>query len=190
MSALTKALLVLVAALALGVGVLGLQLRASHRSTAAAALAPAKEQAAASKQVEQAAAATLAARVDTVTRWLTHTVHDTLPPAVLHPVTAADTTAAVAMLPVVQQRYEGCRAQLVPVLSDCAAYRLTAVKRAADDSTVIAKQDAVIAQGLVPRRWSIGVTLGYGGTLAADAAGARRLYTGPSATVGLSVRIF
>jgi len=36
----------------------------------------------------------------------------------------------------------------------------------------------------------VGVTAGYGGTLATDATGARRLYTGPSATVGISLRIF
>jgi hypothetical protein len=189
-SALTKCLVVVVAVLLLIAGVLAWLLHAAHQDTAAAAIAPAKEQAAISKREERAAAATLDARIDTVTRWLTRTVHDTVATAALHPVTPADTASAVAELPRVEARYQSCRVALQATIDECAAYKLRAVKRAADDSTVIAKQDAVIARGLTPRRWSVGVTAGYGGTLAADQTGTRRLYTGPSATVGLTLRIF
>lgn len=185
MSALTKGLLIVVAVLALGVGVLAWQLRAAHRTTAEAAVAPAKEQAAVAKLEEQKAAATLAARIDTVTRWLTHTVHDTVPTAALHPVTPADTAAAVAELPKVEARYQGCRAQLALTVSDCAAFRVTAEKRFAADSTVIAKQDRVIDAGLPMRRWSLGITAGYGGTVNAS-----HVYTGPSLTAGLHLRIY
>jgi hypothetical protein len=36
------------------------------------------------------------------------------------------------------------------------------------------------------RHWSLGITAGYGGTLAQDSTGATRLYRGPSMTVGLT----
>lgn len=189
MTTLTKALVALVLLFGVVAGVQTWRVTAAKRAGAAAAVAPAKAVAAQAKVEDQAAAATLAARIDTVTRYLTRTVHDTLPAAVLHPVTPADTSAAVAALPVVQQRYESCRVQLSALLTDCEAKQATALRRFAADSGVIAAQAGVIAKGLVPPRWSLSITAGYGGTFARDSTRAFRLYTGPSLTAGLSYRV-
>jgi hypothetical protein len=186
MSALTKGLLALLVVVGVFAGVQTWRVRAAQRAGVEAAIAPAKEAAVVAKHEERQAAAALEARIDTVTRWLTRTVHDTVPAAALHPVTPADTTAAVAELPKVEARYQSCRVQLVAAIDECAAYKLRAERRFATDSTVIAKQDVVIRDRPARRHWSLGVTVGYGATLARDSTRALRLYTGPSLTAGLT----
>jgi hypothetical protein len=190
MTMLTKALVAAVLALGVGLAVQSYRLRDAQRDAVESAIAPAKAAAAVAKTAERAAAATLAARIDTVTRWLTRTVHDTVPTAALHPVTPADTAAAVAELPKVEARYQSCRAELVPLKDDCAAYKLRAEKRAAGDSSVIVKLEDALRDRPTRRHWTLGVTAGYGGTLARDSTHAYHLYTGPSLTAGLTWTLF
>jgi hypothetical protein len=107
-----------------------------------------------------------------------------VPTRALHPVTPADTAAAVAELPKVEARYQSCRVQLLAAVDDCAAYKLRAEKRFAGDSTVIAKLEDALRDRPPRRHWSLGITAGYGGTLASDSTGATRLYHRPVADGG------
>jgi hypothetical protein len=179
MSLLTKVLIGAVLVLAVGFGIQTWRVNAGKHDAVEAAVAPAKEQAAVAKEEEQHAGATLAARVDTVKRWLHDTVR--VPEHVLHPVTPADTASAVAALPVVQQQYEGCRAQLASLLTDCEAFHLKADRRASADSVVIVKQDALLRERPPKRYWHVGVTGGYGALLTGGG-----VLTGPSVVVGVT----
>jgi hypothetical protein len=181
MSLLTKGLIVVILALLVAVGVQTWRVSAGKHDAVEAAVAPAKEQAAASKAEERKAAATLDARIDTVTRWLTRTVHDTVPVAALHPVTPADTAAAVAELPKVEARYQGCRLQLTEAKDDCATYKFRAEKRAVDDSLVIVKQDALLRDRPPKRSWHVGITGGYGALLNGG-----HVLTGPAVSAGIT----
>lgn len=181
MSILTKGLIAALVVLAVGFGVQTWRVNAGKHDAIEAAVAPAKEQAAISKAEERKAAAALDARIDTVTRWLTRTVHDTAPTAALHPVTRADTMAAVAELPKVEARYQGCRVQLSAAKDDCVSYKLRAEKRFTADSNVIVKQDALLRDRPPKRYWHLGITGGYGALLTAG-----RVLTGPSITVGVT----
>jgi hypothetical protein len=183
MTLLTKVLIGALLVLAVGFGIQTWRVSAGKHDAVEAAVAPAKEQAAAAKVEEQQAGATLAARVDTVKRWLHDTVRVPVrvPEHVLHPVTPADTAAAVAALPIVQQQYESCRAQLTSLLTDCEAFHLKADRRASADSVVIVKQDALLRERPPKRYWHVGVTGGYGATLSGG-----QVVTGPSLTVGVT----
>jgi hypothetical protein len=181
-----KAALACLALLALGFGVQTYRLHRAEAAGSRAAIAPAKEAAVAARAAERVAAQALDARVDTVTRWLTRTVHDTVPVALLHPTTPADTAAAVAMLPVVEARYQACRAQLVPLVESCAVYRVRTDSVLRADSVLFGRYEAALAHPAPPRRWSVGVTGGYGAVVGPGG----RLEAGPAVVAGLTWRAF
>lgn len=181
MTLVTKGLIVALVISAVGFGVQTWRVNAGKHDAVEAAVVPAKEAAATAKVEEQAAAATLTARIDTVTRWLHDTVGRPVPASVLHPVTRVDTVAAVAALPVVQQQYEGCRAQLTSLVTDCEAFHIKADRRAAADSLVIVKQDALLRDRPPKRYWHVGITGGYGALLNGG-----RVLTGPAVSAGIT----
>ena len=179
MTTLTKLLIALLVAVGLVAGVQTWRVRAAQRDAVESRVAPAKAEAAVAKQDAQAAAVTLTARIDTVTRWLRDTVR--VPARALRPTPPADTARAVAALPVVTAQYQACRAHLLSLVTDCDARSLASERRFRADSVVIATQDAVLRERKPRRHWSLGITGGYGVTLTGD-----RVVTGPSITAGLT----
>jgi hypothetical protein len=186
-SALVKGLALAVLLLAAGLALQTHRLNVAQASAARAEIPPAREAAKAAAAVVETVTVQLAARIDTVRLHLRDTVR--VPAPYLAPRTAADTAGAVAALPGVVQRYEGCRADLQALVSECTRYRAAAERRFAADSTLIAKQDVALRTPAPRSRWSLGLTLGYGATATQDSTGAVRVRSGPSATIGASYRI-
>lgn len=182
MTTTAKAVLGLFAFCLLTIGVQTWRVRSAKRAGAEAAIAPAKAIAAEATQEEQKASAALTARIDTVTRTVTRTRVDTF---LVAPKTPADTAHALAQLPTLVTEHAALQRSCTDLANSCLDYRAKAERRFRADSLVIATQGAWIGAGLTPRRWSVGVTAGYGATLNTG-----HVYTGPSVAVGLSWRIF
>lgn len=182
MSLTTKLLAALLILLAL---LLGVQTARVHSKDAALRLADVSAQEAVA-QIARARVETvtvrLAAQRDTVTRVLSKVRVDTF---VVQPETAADTAHAVAQLPTAVAQLDtvtrSCRAYVV----SCDEFRSAAQQRFAADSSLILGYRATLADRPLPRRWSVGVTGGYGATLSHGT-----MTTGPSATAGLTWRVF
>lgn len=179
MTILTKALLALVAALLMVVGIQTYRVHAHQNDAVEAAVAPAKEAAAQAKAQAETVMVKLADARVVVTR----TIHDTVsvPANVLHPVTAADTTSAVAALPIVKAERDSIARSCAAYVLTCDLFRASAETRFRADSSVIAAQDALLTSRPPRRHWSLGVTGGYGAVLSAG-----RVLTGPSLTAGVT----
>ena len=178
MTLTTKALIGALLALAVLLGVQTWRVKAAQHDTVEAAVAPAKEAAAAAKVEEQKAGVALAARVDTVKRWLHDTVR--VPEHVLHPVTPADTASAVAALPIVQTKLDSTRAACSLLVVTCEQYHASAEQRFAADANVISTQQALLRDRPPRRHWMPCVAGGYGAGLHGG-----MITTGPTVTVGL-----
>jgi hypothetical protein len=182
MTTLTKVLVGLLLATLAVAGVQTWRVRAATRAGAETAVAPAKAIAAEAKARVDTVTVHLAGAERTVTRELTRVRTDTL---MLAPQSPQDTAKALGQLPVLATSYDSLHRACREYVDACTLYRAAAVTRFRADSVVIAKQGAWIDAGLVPRRWSLGVTAGYGAMINAG-----HVYTGPSLTAGLSWRVF
>lgn len=127
----------------------------------------------------------LAAKRDTVLRVLHDTVE--VPANLLHPVTSGDTASAVAALPKVKAERDSiaksCRAFVVT----CDEFRVKALAKFHADSDLVHSLSARKPQ---ERRFSLGLTVGYGATAFRDSTNTWRAVSGPSVTLGAQWRLY
>lgn len=157
MSILTKALLVVIAVLGLAVGIQTWRVHSRQNDAVEAGVKPAKDAATVAAAQVETVTTVLAGQRDTVARLITRVLHDTIPAAVLHPVTPEDTASAVATLPTVVAQRDSIAQRCREYVLTCDEYRARAQARFRADSLVIAAQDAVLKTRPPTRHWHLGL---------------------------------
>lgn len=136
----------------------------------------------------------IGARVDTVqqvvtntiTRWQTKIVHDTL---VLAPTASPhDTIAAVkAQLKACRDAGDSLVASVIPLQSSCDAFKAQAQQAIAEGERRYSRLDSLYRLGPKPKRWNVSLSVGYGFMLAPSDSAVHDLRITRGLTVGVSV---